>query len=731
MARLLCFTLTFLWFASAISQSRSHTMYKTARRTISVDGVLDSLEWKGISTLEPLINKWPVDSGLATQQSQIRMAYDDQFLYISAVNFQKAEETIIQTLQRDQPNGYWGSDALAIVLDPLGLQSAGFMFGVTAGGAQMEASVSQGSQRTQLDRNWDNKWYSAVSRSDTYWSVEMAIPFKTLRFNANSKEWRFNLVRNDMHNNVYSSWSQVPIAFGGMDLGYTGVLEWEETPQPNKKNIAIIPYAAGQVVNDHANDERAEKLLIGLDAKVALTSSLNLDLTVNPDFSNVAVDQQQTNLTQFSLFFPEQRPFFLENSDLFSNYGTWGINPFFSRRIGLNNGASVPISFGARVSGNLTKKLRIGIMDVQTRSTEDLPANNYFVGSFQQQVFSRSRVKLLIANREQMSSSESSTTSSYGRSGGAEFDYISESGKLQATAKYHLASSETLSDENSYITLGSSYNDGKFFGAFFYHRIEKNYQPDMGFVPSLFHYDSQSDTTLAVGFQRINTWLGYIHRPKSGPINSMEFNPWMVSQRTINGENIQTDIGFWYSINFKSRQSFEVNIMQSQISTQVPLSFSGEGEPIPLGNYLNSIYRAVWNSDSRKTVSGSLSVGYGDFFSGNRLEWVSNVNIRKSPWGNFGIRYSLNRLMLGDNHGDTSLHLIGPTASISFTNALFWTTFLQYNTQANNFNVNSRLQWRFKPMSDLFIVYGENYDTVGLDIQNRSLVMKLTYWFNL
>jgi hypothetical protein len=720
-----------LCLLATAGQSRFTTLDKTAKRTINVDGRIDSLEWKGISMLEPLINKWPVDSGVALQQSNIRIAYDDQFIYISAINYQDAEQTIVQTLQRDNPQGYWGSDALAVVLDPLGLQSSGFMFGVTAGGAQMEASVSQGSQRTQLDRNWDNKWYSVVTRSEKYWTVEMAIPFKTLRFNASSKEWRLNFVRNDMYNNVYSSWSQVPIAFGGIDLGYTGTLRWEEPPAPNKKNIAMIPYVAGQVLNDYSNEENTEKLLVGMDAKVALTSSLNLDLTVNPDFSNVAVDQQQTNLTQFSLFFPEQRPFFLENSDLFSNYGTWGVNPFFSRRIGLNDGSTVPISFGARVSGNLTKKLRIGIMDVQTRSTGELTANNYFVSSFQHQVLSRSRIKLLLANREQMTASESNNATDYGRSGGAEFDYISKGGELQATAKYHIATNQEISNENAYMTLGTSYNNGKVFGAFYYNRVEKNYQPDLGFVPSLFHYDSENDTTLSIGFQRINTWLGYIHRPKTGNINSMEFNPWIVSQRTIDGENMQTDMGFWYAVNFKSRHSFELNLMQSLVSTQVPLNFTGEGEPIPLGNYRNSIYRAIWSSDSRKTISGSLSVGYGNFFSGERLEWMSNVNIRKSPWGNFGVRYNLNRLMLGDRYGDTLLHLIGPTASISFTNALFWTTFLQYNTQANNFNVNSRLQWRFKPMSDLFIVYRENYDTMGLNIQNRSLVMKLTYWFNL
>jgi hypothetical protein len=595
----------------------------------------------------------------------------------------------------------------------------------------MEAAVSQGSRRTELDRNWDNKWYSAVRQSDDYWVVEMAIPFNTLRFNRNTKEWRINFIRNDMHSNVYSTWSRVPVAFGGVDLGYTGLLTWETSPRASKRNIAVIPYTAGQLSHNYNEDERTTRTFVGMDMKVAVTSSLNLDLTVNPDFSNVAVDQQQTNLTQYSLFFPEQRPFFLENGDLFSNYGTWGINPFFSRTIGLHGGESVPIKFGARLSGNLTKKLRIGIMDIQTGQIDDLPSSNFFVGSFQHQVFDRSRLKLLLTNREMISASESATIEEYDRSIGTEFDYLSTDGTLRATAKYHLRDNPGTSDENSYATIGSEYNNGTFFGAFYYNRVGQNYQPDMGFVPSLSYHDALSDSSFNIGFQRINTWIGYIHRPSSGPINNMQFNPWVVARGDLSGRLLQTDAGFWYTVNFKSRQSFEIDLIHSFINTQVPLDFTENADPIPLGYYENYIYRTSWSTDNRKTISGSVSFGYGKFYTGDRIEWRSTLNIRRSPWGNFGVNYTMNKLDLGTQHGETTLHLLGPSATISFSNKLFWSSFLQFNTQSNNFNINSRFQWRFKPMSDFFIVYGENYDTDNLMIQDRSLVAKLTYWFNL
>jgi hypothetical protein len=714
-----------------LAQEKSLQLTEDQKREIKIDGIIGDAEWAQIAPLEALTNKWPVDTGMALQQSSIRIAYDEQFLYVSAINYQLKDNTIIQSLLRDNPRGHWSSDSFTVILDPLGLKSSGFLFGTNAGGAQLEATLSQGAGRVNFDKNWDNKWYSSVTQHEDYWVVEMAIPFNTLRFNPGSKKWRINFIRNDMYNNVYSTWARVPLAFPGIDLGYTGSLEWETPPRASKRNIALIPYTASLSNKDFEASSKNTNITAGLDAKVAVTSSLNLDLTVNPDFSNVAVDQQQTNLTQFSLFFPEQRPFFLENSDLFSNYGTWGITPFFSRTIGLYEGESVPINFGARLSGNLTEKLRVGIMDIQTRATDELPSSNYFVSSFQHQVWNRSRIKLLMTNRSSITPGESETVEEYSRSAGAEFDYTSPDGTLRGTAKYHLSSDPERLSQNNYVTIGSDYNNGKYYGAIYYSRVGKNYQPDMGFVPTLNYYDPVRDSTFRVGFQRVNGWLGYIIRPKNDKINSMDFNPWLAMRTDLEGQTLQINGGLWYSIQFQSRQSIQVNLLANQVHLLTPLDFTGENEPIPMDDYQNSLYRIEYSTDNRKALSGSTSIGYGQFYTGERIELRSSINVRKSPWGNFGVNYTMNKLNLGKLYGNTSLHLLGPTASISFTNNLFWTTFLQYNTQSNNFNINSRFQWRFKPMSDFFIVYGENYDISGLDIQNRSLVVKLNYWLNL
>lgn len=714
-----------------IQNQFNYDLQELDETAIRIDGILDETEWGQVTAFSKFINKWPVDSGYAEAQTQVKLTYDDNFLYVSAINYQRRDDLVIQTLKRDNQQGHWGSDGFTFVIDPLNQRSNGYLFGVNAGGAQVEGTLTLNGTQTRGDLNWDNKWYTATQVYDDYWVVEMAIPFNALRYDTDNKEWAINFIRNDMKNNVYSTWAQVPIAFNGIDLGYMGTLTWNNPPKPTSGNVIVIPYVAGSSTQDFEEDELSFDGDVGLDAKIALSSALNLDLTVNPDFSNVDVDQQQTNLTQFSLFFPERRGFFLENSDLFSNYGTWGITPFFSRRIGLDGGDAIPILFGARLTGNLSESLRIGVMDVQTRATDDLNANNYLVASAQQQIMKRSRIKLLATNRQGLNSGEQNTPEDYNRAGGLEFDYVSDNGEFTATAKYHMATDENQLDDNSYYTLGANYNNGKYYFGVFYNRVGENYIPDMGFVPQLNHYNPVEDTTIRVGYQRAQLWVGHSIRPKKGPINVMDINPWTVIQFDDSGNVLNRNIGYWGTIVFKSRDEVTIDLSSRGQRLVVPAEFVDDAEPLNIGHYNNTFYRVEWQSDGRKMISGGISIGHGKFYTGNRTEIMTNLNFRKQPWGNFGVRYVQNRVELGAAHGETVLHLLGPTAEVTFSNKMFWTTFLQYNTQAENFNINSRFQWRYLPMSDIFLVYSENYTSNELNIKNRGLVFKMTYWLNL
>jgi len=714
------------------TRDRYQLSLKKTTEKIIIDGQLNEPIWQNTELVDQMMNHWPIDTGAAQAITHVKMTYDEHFIYISAVCYDNGKR-IIQSLKRDDSN-HWQSDNFNVAIDPINQRTNGFIFATNAGGAQYEGMISVRGNDPDIDTNWDNKWYSEVKQFDDRWVVEMAIPFKSLRYNSSNTTWGINFIRSDMENNVFSTWTQFPLNYAGIDFGYNGVLQWDEAPKQSKGKVVLIPYISGGISKDHEeNESTSYNSDIGLDAKIALTSSLNLDLTVNPDFSNVDVDQQVTNLSRFSLFFPEKRNFFLENSDIFSNFGTWQTRPFFSRRIGLDGGVQIPILYGVRLSGNLTDDTRIGIMDVQTRSTDELEAQNYAIAAIQNRVLKRSIIKGFVANRQASVTDENGTFQDYNRVGGLEFDYLSNNGNLGGSVKYHHSTTdEKLSDRGS--TSGEVYyNVKRFFTGFNFTKVGENFITDMGFTPRLNNYDAALDTTVRIGYNSMNPWIGFNFYPKSGSkVNMHGPRTWTVWTMNKGGEFNERRTSFVYFVNFADKSEIRVDVQNKDVKLPFETDLLGEDNItfLPAERYQFTDFGLRYESDPRKVLSVKSAVRYGDFFSGTKLTFSSTVNFRQQPWGNFGVSYTQNKVDLGGEFGSTNLHLIGPTAQISFSNAIFWTSFLQYNTQAENFNLNSRFQWRFKSMSDLFIVYSENYTTTNFNVKNRGLVFKLTYWFN-
>jgi hypothetical protein len=315
------------------------------------------------------------------------MAYDDKYLYISAECFLKpGQPFVVESLKRDF--NFSNNDNFLVFIDTFDDKTTGFSFGANAAGAQWDGQMSEGAK---MNLNWDNKWESSTTYNATSWIWEAAIPFKSIRYKDNSKVWGINFSRLDTREKEKSAWAPVPKQFPTASLAYAGVLVWDTPPPAPKKNISIIPYMLSGNTIDFDNSKQTARNQIGGDIKVAVTSSLNLDMTLNPDFSQVDVDRQQTNLDRFELFYPEKRQFFIENSDLFDGFGTETIRPFFSRRIGLAYNASTgiyeqtPITYGARLSGKLTKDWRIGLLNVQSEriDAKGVPTQNYSMMSFQ------------------------------------------------------------------------------------------------------------------------------------------------------------------------------------------------------------------------------------------------------------------------------------------------------------------------------------------------------------
>ena len=416
---------------------------------LDIDGEQEA-RWDDIDEIPHFINHWPLDSGKADALTQVKVTYNDEFLYIIAICHDDGER-VVQSLRRDDDEAHWNSDNFTIVIDPMNTKQNGFMFGVNAGGSQLEGQLNVRGAWTEYDQNWDNKWYSVVKEYDDHWIAEFAIPFKTLRYSPSKSEWGINFIRGDMARNTYSTWTQFPINYDNFDLNFMGTLNWLQSPKKASGKAVLIPYLAGGTQRDFEAEEQTSyqgSRDMGLDAKIAITGSLNLDLTVNPDFSNVDVDQQVTNLSRFSIFFPERRNFFLENGDIFSNFGTWQISPFFSRRIGLMNGEQVPIRYGARLTGNLTNKTRIGLMNVQTSEFDDIAVQNYHVAAIHQQVLDRSVIKAIFVNRQ---AGEDLSEGRFARNGGLEFAYLSKSGNFGNTIRFHSAITDEHLKKQSFL----------------------------------------------------------------------------------------------------------------------------------------------------------------------------------------------------------------------------------------------------------------------------------------
>ena len=402
---------------------------KKAETTMTVDGVLDEKDWENAIPAKDFWKYFPDNKTRAVTKTEARLIYDAHFLYIGFTCFDSSSKHIVPTLKRDV--NYFDADAISVLLDPINQQSNAYLFGVSPLGVQSETTIQSFGDPTF---SWDSKWFSSVKQYADKWTVEIAIPFKTLRYEAGKTEWGINFIRNDIKHGQYQTWTRVPLQSPAYVPGFFGTLIWDAPPPVEKGNVTFIPYLLAGADNDFTINNKTDKVLRGgIDAKISLNSQLNLDATLNPDFSQVDVDEQITNLTRFNIFYPEKRTFFLENSDVLAELGSPpATRPFFSRRIGLDgDGNRVPIQYGLRLSGNLNKTLRINAFNMQTAKTDGQSAYNYSAAAIQQALVGRSFFKLGVLNRQ------GTNDFSFSKK-----DYVRElSGELSFTSKNNLNTS--------------------------------------------------------------------------------------------------------------------------------------------------------------------------------------------------------------------------------------------------------------------------------------------------
>ena len=621
------------------------------------------------------------------------------------------------------------------------------LFGLNPFGVQREALIANGGrQRGDFSGSWDNKWFGDATMHDDYWIAEFALPFKTLRFNEGSTKWRFNCYRSDTQHNEWSTWARIPRNRLVMDLSFMGDLEWEEPLKKTSSNISVIPYVTAGGARDFEDlgqDKTDWKGNIGGDAKIAVTSGLNLDLTINPDFSQVEVDQQVTNLNRFEILFPERRQFFIENADLFNSFGLVRVNPFFSRRIGIaidsTTGQNIQntILYGARLNGKLNENLRVGLLNMQTAKIEEsgLPAFNFTVAALQQKVFNRSNVSFIFVNKDAVNGEDNNPNyNKYNRVAGLEYRLASPDGKWTGKTFYHRA----ITPEEA---------DDKFTHGFQIEQQQRNYRLEWAHLLIGNGYNAEVGFVPRKDYFLMSPEAGLYFYPKKGFINSHDVN---VDSRFFlqigkDGNTIIPDWGLsewqveaeWqFQLKDNSRGSITNTITSLTLLNDFdPTRLQDDGVVLAAGtDYSFYEFEARYTSDNRKKFIYQLRPSVGQFYNGSRIGMGGEFTFRYQPYGFISIAYDYNRITLDAPFKPVNIWLIGPRVDLTFSKNVFLTAFVQYNNQLDNLNINTRLQWRFAPVSDFFLVYTDNYlvDSMSqFGVRNRALVAKVTYWLNL
>jgi|TARA_R110002153_G_scaffold1177_3_gene5787 hypothetical protein len=750
-----CLHLTLLFLSSIIyAQNLPGTKLKIKKfhGDIVLDGVLDENAWKEADVADDWYQNFPVDSLPSPFQTEARMTYNDEFLYVSFVCYDDDTPDVVSTLRRDF--SYAINDNVSFIFGPYNDRLNGYFFNVTAIGAQREGTVSSGGNgENAFNIYWDNKWYSKVVRYEDKWIAELAIPFKSFKYKSDVKEWNVTFDRLDKKRNIKSAWVRTPRQFYTGTFAYAGQLIWEGPIPKASSNISLIPYISGGAFEDREVDptDSSTELQTGFDAKVSISPSMNLDLTVNPDFSQIEVDEQILNLSRFEFRFPERRQFFLENSDLFDNAGFDSARPFFSRRIGIIQDSTgipqkVPIMYGARLSGTINEKWRLGVMNMHTKKMLELglPAQNYTVATVQRMFHEQSSFSMTFVNKESLGVTESDSLkyyhpsifgrptledrlrpNTYNRVLDADLVLRSKDNRW-----YHSSFlAQSFDNRNKAKTMSGSaffqYSDRSLLanlGAFF---VDKNFNAEVGYVPGSMVYPGQMGYYSEVAYKIYPENNSLLYSGPQARINDT-YLP--------NGNLVDREFAIGYIFDFKNSANLTFDL--AHIFQQLTFDFNPvnnvesrkflEGE-----EYRWNTISASYQSNTVKKMNFLLNSTYGGFYNGTNLNISGQLDMRFQPYVNIAMRFDYNNLKLDEDYGEAELFLLGPKLDVTFTDKLFFTGYYQYNNLTDNMNLNARFQWRYKPASDFYIVYTENYFPSNFTSKNRALVFKLTYWINL
>ena len=710
-----------------------------------LDGLLEEHIWGRAGLIDELIQQEPIEGARATEDTEIHLLYDAETLYIGVRAWERSEHGVVATEMRRDSDRILDEDNIQIILDTFRDSRSGYMFVTNPLGAQLDQQIfneGQGGARqfgfssSNINRDWDGVWHVAARTLDDGWVAEIAIPMVTVRFSdADQQSWGMNIMRNMGGKNEQAFWAPISKEFTITRVSMAGVLEGMESLNRGM-DLRVTPFVTGGgsstlESNVESNDWQRD---YGLDVKYGLTAGLNLDLTLNTDFAQSEVDDEQVNLTRFALFFPEKRDFFLENSGQFR---IGSANPFnryaelfFSRRIGLTRtGDNVPIIGGARLTGKVGQN-DIAVMSVQTDEALGTAAENFAVAKFSRN-FGRSRVGALFINKTDIDAfgDLAADTSYHNRTYAIDAVFaphpnFTVQGFLSGTETPGLVApvddpATPAREDEGWGGMGSYINaewldaDWRIYGE--YADFENDYNPEVGFLPrngirtSKWHIE-RSPRPDFWGIRVLSPMVNYIYTTDQTGLRVADRWHTMLGVRFDNG----AFLNLWWNDNFD----------------RVDRDFSLNDVVIPTGDYDFNEYRVSFDSNPSRRFYYGVMVSPQQFYGGDRFDTQGKFGARLTDRLSSEASWTRNDVELPS--GDFTVDLASIRVDFAISPTMAIRSITQYNSFVEQFSTSARFRWTYRPGSDVFIAYDElrrdPTDPLStFTFRDRRLIVKATF----
>jgi len=676
-------------------------------------------------SVEPISRFWqttPDEQQPASQKTEVRIAYTGSTLYFGVVCYDSDPSAIIVSDSRRDAS-LNETDCFQIMLDTFDDNLNGFLFGTNPAGIEYDAQINNegdgsfGSGSGGFNLDWDGAWQVQTTIHENGWSAEFAIPFRTLRFsNAANQTWGVNFQRNIRRRNESSFWVKLPRQFDIQKVSLAGKLEGLNNIQ--QKNLKLIPYVLTDINRDFQNSSEYDRSGdFGIDLKYSLTSSMTLDATYNTDFAQVEADEQQINLDRFSLFFPEKRPFFLENAGLFSVGNPGAAQLFFSRRIGISDdGAPVPILGGIRLTGKAAG-FNIGLINMQTDkvSEDSVASNNFAVARVSKELPNRSSIGAMFINRQ--GSGDFSPEDDYNRTMALDGRLgIGKYGLLSGFAA--LTNTPGLDTDDYSYNLKAEYNSEAWLLSTSYTEVGENFNPEVGFLRRRAY---RNPTFLAFYYIRPENFIG-----------TQELRPHVSYRGFWDMEGFQ-ETGFLHVDNhWEWKNGYEIHTGINFTREGVKESFEiFPGVNVPAETYDHTEAQLVAFTNLGHWWSLHVRSFIGGFFGGTRVNATPTFRLRLGE--TFTTEFILNHNNIDLPDGNFEANLFQSRFSYSFTPKIYLQGLFQYNNRGDDLgSMNVRFGWQRTANSGLFLVYNDTrIDEDGRwNNRFRGFILKYSHLFD-